>query len=139
LKAVLDKNSPVGYMKDHLWLITNDPHTKQIPVPVEGEVQADILASPAALYLGVIQPGQSVMKQIVVRGQRPFRIASIHADCQCLQAASPKTEEAKSLYLIPVTFTAGEKAGRIAQTVRIETDSSQAVLKVPAYAVVGGP
>jgi len=138
LKVVLGKDAPVGYVREHLRLITNDPRTKEIPVPVEGQVQADISVSPSSLFLGVVQPGQSVTKQIVVRGQKPFRIASIRADCQCLKATSPKSEEAKSFYLIPVKFTAGERTGKIVQTVRIETDSGQTVLKVPVYAMVGG-
>jgi len=138
LKVVLDKDAPVGALSDLLMLVTNDPQTKQIPVMVEGEVQADISVSPASLFLGVLQPGQSVTKQIVVRGQKPFRIASVQGDCKCLQAAVPKDTEAKSLYLVPVTFTAGEKTGRITQTVCIETDAEHAPLKVPAYAVVGG-
>ena len=104
----------------------------------KSQVQPDISVSPASLFLGVLQPGESVTKQIVVRGQKPFRITSIRSDCQCLKATTPKSAEAKSLYLIPITFTAGVKTGKITQTVHIETDSGQAVLKVPAYAVVGG-
>ena len=138
LKAVLDKGAPAGYVREYLWLITNDPRTKEIPVPVEGQVQGAISVSPSSLFLGVVQPGQTVTKQIVVRGQKPFRIASIRSDCGCLQATVPKDKEPKSLYLVPVTFTAGEKTGRITQVVHIETDSGQAVLEVPAYAVVAG-
>jgi len=138
LKVVLDKDAPVGYLNEHLMLVTNDQQAKQIPVLVEGQVQADISVSPASLFLGVLQPGQSVTKQIVVRGQKPFRIASVKGDCKCLQATAPKDKEAKVLYLVPVTFTAGEKAGKITQTVCIETDSGQTTLKVPAYAVVSG-
>ncbi len=138
LKVVLGKDAPVGYLSESVWLITNDPQTKHIPVPVEGQVVGAISVSPSLLFLGVLQPGQSITKQIVVRGQKPFRIASIRGDCECLKATSPKGEEAKSLYLIPITFTAGEKTGRITQVVYIETDSGQTVLKVPAYAVVGG-
>lgn len=138
LKVVLDKDAPVGYVNESLWLLTNDPQRKQIPVPVEGQVQADISVSPTSLFLGVLQPGQSVTKQIVVRGHKPFRIASIKGDCKCLQATAPKGEEAKSLYLVPVKFTAGEKAGRIEQSIHIETDSGPTILTIPAYAVVGG-
>ena len=138
LKVVLDKDAPVGYLNEHLMLVTNDPQTKQIPVMVEGQVQADISVSPASLFLGVLQPGQSVTKQIVVRGQKPFCIASVQGDCKCLQATVPKDTELKSFYLVPVTFTAGEKSGKITQTLSIETDSGETVLKVPAYAVVGG-
>lgn len=136
LNAVLDDKSPTGYVNESLWLITNDARIKEIPVPVDGQVLASISVSPASLFLGVVEPGGRVTKQIVVRGQKPFRITAIHGDCECLQATVPKDEEAKTLYLIPVTFTAGEIAGKITQTVSIETDSGQAVLKVPAYSVV---
>lgn len=139
LKAVLDKKAPVGYVKRYLWLITNDPQTKEIPVPVEGQVQGEIAVSPSSLFLGVVQPGQSVTKQIVVRGQKPFRIESIRGDCECLKAVLPESKEPKSLYLVPVTFTAGKKTKKIEQTLHIATDSSRVVLKVPAYAVVGEP
>lgn len=138
LRAVLNKNAPAGYVKDYLWLITNDPRTKEIPVPVEGQVQAALSVSPSSLFLGVVQPGQSVTKQLVVRGQQPFRIASISGDCECLKATTPKDQEAKLLHLVPITFTARDKTGKITQTVQIETDSGQAVLKVPTYAVVAG-
>jgi hypothetical protein len=138
LKVALDKDAPVGYLNEHLMLVTNDPQTKQIPVLVEAQVQADISVSPASLFLGVLQPGQSVTKQIVVRGQKPFLIASVQGDCKCLQATAPKDKEAKSLYVIPVTFTARERTGKITQSIRIETDSGQAKLTVPAYAVVSG-
>ncbi len=138
LKAVLDKDAPAGYVREYLWLITNDPRTKEIPVPVEGQVQGAIAVSPSSLFLGVVQPGQKVTKQLVVRGQKPFRIASIRVDCQCLTATVPKVEEPKSLYVVPVTFTAGGKTGRITQAVQIATDSGQTILTIPAFAVVGG-
>jgi len=138
LKVVLGKDAPAGYVREHLWLITNDPRTKEIPVPVEGHVQADISVSPSSLFLGVVEPGQSVTKPIVIRGQKPFRISSIRGDCKCLQATAPKGQGPQSLYVVPITFTAADKAGRVAPTVQIETDSGQTVLKVPAYAVVGG-
>ena len=138
LKAVLDKDAPNGYVREHLWLITNDPAAEQIPVPVEGQVESDISVSPSSLFLGVVQPGQSVTKQIVIRGQKPFRIASIRSDCKCLRAAAPKEAGPKALYVVPMTFTAPDKSGRVAPTILIETDQGKTVLKVSAYAVVGG-
>ncbi len=138
LKVVLAEDAPIGYLNEYVWLITNDPRTQHIPVPVEGRVQAEISVSPASLFFGVVQPSQSVTKQVVVRGQRPFHIASIRVDCECLKLASPKDQAAKSLYLVPVTFTAGEKSGKIAQTIYIQTDSGPTNLQVPVYAVVDG-
>jgi hypothetical protein len=136
LKVVLDKNAPTGYVKEYLRLVTNDSQTEQIPVPVDGQIQADISVSPASLFLGVVQPGQSVTKQIVVRGNKPFNITSVSSDCECLQAPIPKGQEPRSLYLVPITFTAGEQIGKITSNVQIETDSGRTALKVPAYAVV---
>ncbi|MHB1038671.1 MAG: DUF1573 domain-containing protein [Pirellulales bacterium] len=138
LKVVLGKDAPVGNLSEHVWLITDDPQTKHIAVSVKGEVVGAISFSPSALFLGVVQPGQSVAKQIVVRGQKPFRITSIRGDCECLKATTPKDQEPKALYLVPITFTAGEKTGRITQVIHIETDLDPTVLKVPVYAVVGG-
>ena len=112
LKVVLDKDAPVGYVSEYLWLITNDPQTKHIPVPVEGQVQADISVSPSSLFLGVVQPGQSVTKQIVVRGQKPFRIASIRGDCECLQATAPKEPGAQVALSCPDHVYRRDKTGK---------------------------
>lgn len=138
LEVVLGKEAPLGYLKEYVWLITDDQRTKEIPVPVEGQVQGAISVSPSSLFLGVVQPGQSITKQIVVRGQKPFRISSVRGDCECLKAIAPAGQEARSVYLVPITFTARDRQGKIAQNVSIETDSGQPVLKVPAYAVVTG-
>ena len=138
LKAVLDKDTPAGSLNEQLWLITNDPQTKNIPVPVQGQVQAEIVVAPESLFLGVVQPGQSVRKVIMVRGQKPFRITSIQASCECLQATAPNGEEPKSLYAVPITFTAGKNPGKITQIIRIETDTGKAVTEVTVCCVVGG-
>ena len=138
LNVVLGKDAPAGYVRDCVWLITNDERTKNIPVPVEGQVQADIAVSPSALFLGVVQSGESVTRQIVIHGQKPFRIVSIRADCDSLQAATPKSDEPKSLYIVPIKFTGQEKTGKVSQIIRIETDSGKAVLELPVYGVVGG-
>ena len=73
LNAVLDADAPPGYLNESLWLVTNDARTKSIPVPVDGHVLRSISVSPTSLFLGVVQPGGRVTKQLVVRGQKPFR------------------------------------------------------------------
>ncbi len=135
LEVALDADAPPGYIKDQLWLVTNDPRAEHIPVLVEGHVLPAIAVSPGSLFLGVVSPGQTVTRQIVVRGHQPFRITNIHAECDCLKAALPPSDEPKALYLVPVTFTPGERAGKIVQTLVIETDASEPV-ELPTHAVV---
>lgn len=137
LKAVLDGDAPAGYVNDTFWLVTNDPRRQKLPVPVEGLVVDAITVSPRSLFLGVVQPGQSVTKRIIVRGQKPFHITAVRGDCECLEATAPQDQEQKALFLVPITFTAGKKSGKVTQTIVVETDLNQTVLKVPTYAMVG--
>lgn len=137
LRAVLGKEAPAGYVNETLWLVTNDLRAKSIPVPVEGRILDSITASPQSLFLGAVLPGQTVTKQIILRGQQPFRITSVACGCECLQASVPQNQEAKSMVLLPVKFTAGKTTGKFNQTVSIETDAGQMVLKVPILAMVG--
>ena len=122
LQVHLDKNAPGSYLDDHLMLVTNDANGTQIPVEVEGRVMPGITVSPTALFMGVVQPGQKVTKQLVVKGKKPFRVLGIECDDKSFQFDTSKEESAKELHLIPVTFTAGADAGKVAKTIKIETD-----------------
>jgi hypothetical protein len=136
LRVRLDANAPAGYVRDYLMLVTNDGRSTTIPVLVEGCVLPGLSVSPASLFLGTLRPGQGVTKQVVVRGKAPFRIVSITADCNCFKIASPADAAAKPFHLVPITFTAEGKPGKIVKTIRIETDLDGAAAEVSAYAVV---
>jgi hypothetical protein len=138
LKAGLDQDAPAGYLNDTLWLVTNDPRRKEIPVPVEGLVSEAIAVTPESLFLGVVQPGQRVTKRVVVRGRTPFHITSIHSDGTCLEVTPPSVEDSKPVFLVPVTFTAGKETGRVLETIHIQTDSGQPALQVTVHAMVRG-
>jgi len=140
LRVRLDNNAPVGYVKDHLMLITSDRWNSQIPIPVEGRVLPALTVSPASLFMGVVEPGQRVTKQLIVRGKKPFRILSIHCDDDSFEfeAADPFGDP-KRLHIIPVTFVAGQNTGKVTKTIRIETDQDTALPELAAYAVVSIP
>lgn len=135
----LDENSPAGYLNDHLMLITNDRRLTQIPVLVEGRVVSAVTVSPASLYMGVVEPGKRVTKQLVVRGKKPFRILSIRCDDESFEFGSPPSDVRKPVHLVPVTFVAGKSSGKVSKTIRIETDLGEMVPELAAYAVVTSP
>ena len=135
----LDRNVPVGYLNEHLVLITNDRRSTQIPVRVEGHVRSAITVSPSSLFMGVVQPGKKVTKQLVVRGNRPFRILSITCDDDSFTFEASADGPSKPLHVIPVTFVAGGGGGKVTRTIRIETDLGEAVPELAAYAVVSSP
>jgi hypothetical protein len=136
----LTKDAPSGYIKDRLLLVTSDDKGTELPVDIEGRVVSAFTVSPASLFMGVVQPGQRVSKQLVVRGKKPFRILSI--DCNNNQSFSiDPPSEPKMVHQVPVVFTAGEKPGKITQLITVRTDQGdEAVAKCTAYAqVVDGP
>lgn len=126
LSVRLNDDAPVGYVKEQLTLVTNDPSSAAIPVEVQGRVEADISVSPASLFMGVLKPGQKVTKQLVIRGQLPFRIVSIECANEGFTFEVPEDSQAR--HLVPVTFVAGETGGKVTETVKIVTDMGEEVI-----------
>ncbi|RMF95517.1 MAG: DUF1573 domain-containing protein [Planctomycetota bacterium] len=124
LKVHLDKSAPAGYLNDHIVLVTNDYRYEEVPVTVEGMVQSPITVSPGNLFLGVVKPGQTVTKTLVIRGKEPFRILSISCEGAGFEfdLSKEKDAEPKTVHVVPVTFKAGEEPGKIAGNIKIETD-----------------
>lgn len=120
LSVQLDPQAPVGYLKDQVVLVTDDAEARTIPVDVEARVMSEITVSPSSLFLGALSPGQQVTKKIVVQGKRPFSIKGVKCENSNFTFTTP-TAPAK-MHLIPVTYTAGDKAGKVEQKVLIETD-----------------
>lgn len=136
LDVHLDEHAPAGYLKDQILLVTNDANGTQVPLAVEGVIQPDVVVSPASLFMGVVQPGGKVTKQLVVRGKQPFRILSVQIDGEYFQVDTADKDAAKPVHLVPVTFAAGDASGRVAGKIRIETDLGNNSPELPAYAVV---
>ncbi len=135
----LDDGAPAGPLSDHLALITNDRRSKQIPVRVEGRVRPAVTVSPASLFVGALPPGRQVTKRLVVQGKKPFRIVSITCEDDSLKLETPAHTAVKSLHVIPVTFTLGGQPGKLAKTIRIETDLADTTAVLSAHAVVLAP
>ena len=137
LAVTMDATAPPGYIRDHLLLLTNDPKHGEVPLLVEGCVVSGVVVSPASLFMGVVEPGQEVTKQLVVRGKQPFRILSIQCGDESFRFDTSDSATPKPIHLVPVTFTAGDARGKISRTIRIETDlGTMAMPQLPAYAVV---
>jgi Protein of unknown function (DUF1573) len=131
----LTKDAPPGYIKDQLILVTSDDKGTELPIDMEGRIISALTVSPASLFMGVVHPGQQVTKQLVVRGKKPFRITSIQCSDKNFQIEP--SDEAKSVHLVPVVFTAGNKTGKISQQIAIHTDQgSDAVANCVAYAQI---
>jgi hypothetical protein len=117
----LKDDAPPGHFHDELSIITDDARLKSIPVLVHGNVMSPLTVSPAALFLGVLQPGQSVTKQLIVRGKQPFKLLAVRCEDDRFQFKAPD-DKAATIHFIPVTFTAPDSTGEVAQAIVIKTD-----------------
>jgi hypothetical protein len=131
----LDRNAPTGDLAGKLTVVTDDPQLPEIQVPVVGAVRDRISASPASLFLGVVEPGQVPTKQIVIRGKVPFRVTKAICEGTSFKLMAPDGATEKLLHMISVTFVAPQESGRVEATIRIET-SLGSVTPIPAYANV---
>ena len=120
--------APAGYINEHLTLVTNDRNRGSVSLAVEGRVVPSISISPASIALGVVRPGESVTRQIVVRGKSPFKIARIECESGDPGFVFSPGDEARTLHLVPVTFTAGEDAGKVVERIRVVLAESDVVL-----------
>lgn len=126
LSVKLKPDTPAGYFKDQLVLVTNDtnPRTARVPVPIEASVAPSLTLRPSPLNLGVVSAGQTVTKHLVAQSQTPFRIASVR--CADPRFRFEVSREAKSLHLIPVTFAADNRAGNLSEVIHVQTESDAA-------------
>jgi hypothetical protein len=120
LTVKLKKDAPAGYFKDQIVVLTDDAAQARLFVPVEGNVAASIaLTSP--LLVGVLAPGATATRSLVVRNKTPFRVLGV-------QCADPRftfnlPDGAAALQKIGVNFKATGAIGAVTQKITIETDA----------------
>ena len=136
LKVRLAESAPAGYIREHVLLTTGGT---AIPVLVEGRVTAALSISPNWLLLGTVEPGRQVTRQIVVQGKQPFRIKQITPAGGGLTFDISAAQQPKMVHVIPVTFTAGPKSGKLLRTLQIETDLGGMTGEFRAQATIDGP
>ena len=116
----LAPDAPAGYIDDSITLVSDDARLNLIPLAVQGRVLSPLSVSPASLFLGVVESGKTVSKQLVVRGKRPFKVVGVKCEDDCFSFKNP-SDEKKTLHFIPVTFTAGD-SGKVSEKIQVETD-----------------
>jgi hypothetical protein len=135
LDVRLDERAPAGYVHEPLMLVMSDRRT-QIPVPVECRVVAGLTVSPERLLVGLVEPGDQVRRMVIVRGSAPFRITDVRSNNYAFRSAAPAQDSPRATHVIPVTFLAGDRPGKVVGTIYIETDQGSEPVEVTAQAEV---
>ncbi len=117
----LGEEAPPGYFQGLLVLKTNDPNPRaaQVPLSVQGHVTPTLSVSPGSVVV-VVRPGQPHVRNLVVRGSKPFRIVNIVGPDARFQFTVPS--EPRAVHIVPMRFVADGRAGQVSGKIRVETD-----------------
>jgi Protein of unknown function (DUF1573) len=118
----LKPTAPVGSFTDQLTLVTDDLQNKSIPISVEGRVRSSLDISPASLMVNALEPGMTFTKPIIVQSKQKFRVTKVTSSLPGFEFKVPENSDAKTLHVIPMTFTAGGTPGDYTAKIKIETD-----------------
>ena len=141
ITVTLRDDAPVGYIRDALRFTTNEtPPGRADPVeivlPVQGVVTAPIQVKPTPMLIGILTPGESVIKSIVVRSITPIRITNVAASDNRFRFAF--SEQESTVHIISVAFSAGQPQNitgeDFAEVIHISTnDPRQQNITVDAF------
>lgn len=128
ISVTLNEKAPAGYIKDILHFTTNEttPGTGtpvEIALPVQGVVTAPLRITPPLFMAGVVAPGDSTAKNIVIRNDVPFKIRSV--DAQDERFRFTFSEQESSIQILSVLFTAESapaESSLLRDTIRIRTN-----------------
>jgi hypothetical protein len=95
---------------------------------VDGLVVANLTISPSPLMLGTVQSGQTVKRQLIIKGAKPFRILEITAEIPGFSFAP--SDEAKAVHVVPVTFKAEGAAQSLDGQILVRTDLEEAPVEM---------
>lgn len=136
LTMVLADNAPVGSFRDMITIVTNDASNPNVPLMVEGAVVPDILITPAVVNVGAVAPGQRTLKQIVVKGKKPFVIDDI--DCaqmaDCFKASL--SDSPRPLHVVPIEFNAPNRPGKFSEELVVKINGRPEPLRFNVTGII---
>jgi hypothetical protein len=123
LTVALKPDAPSGVVRDEIRLLTNDPETASIPIPVTALIRGDLAASPSTLALGRVTSAGGAQGRFLVRASKPFSIVSVEGNGDGFSMAPPDPIKATA-HILTVTYKPeeGRSRGDIRRTFRVVTD-----------------
>jgi hypothetical protein len=130
VRFTLQAKAPAGSLKHEVFLQTDDPASKLVPVLVEATVQAPLTVSPANLRLADLPVGQEFTQKVMVRGSKPFRIVSVEGTGNGITVAGALPTPQPQVQHTLMFKCQPTKPGDFQQQLQIKTDLQDAPVTV---------
>ena len=128
----LKTDAPAGFLKGEMFLKTNDSASPLLPVLVEGNVQADLIASPASQRVSA-QVNETRSANVAVRGNKAFRILSVEGLGEGITLVNELPDTSAETHRLTFRVKKAE-AGDFRRKLQITTD----LRKAPVTVIVEG-
>ncbi|WP_460182711.1 DUF1573 domain-containing protein [Thermopirellula anaerolimosa] len=132
ITVTLQPDTPPGYFSERIDLTTNDVRSdaQRVSLPVEGSVVAAVSVQPSQVLLGVVRPGNTLARNIVIQAREPFQVLGVDGPDDRFRFVIPNGK--KSVTVIPMTFEAASQTGEIRGEIVVRTD-------LPGYETIRVP
>jgi hypothetical protein len=123
LTVALKPDTPAGVLRDEIRLLTNDPETASIPIPVTASIRGDLVATPSVLALGRVTSAGGAQGRFLVRASKPFTIMSVEGSGDGFSVA-PLDPARSTAHMLTVIYRPedGRTRGDLRHTFRVVTD-----------------
>ncbi len=103
LTVRLRDDVPAGSWHADIWLVTNDPTSPRLRVPLTVEIQNALVAIPKVLELGQLPKSDKVERRVTLRSGEPFKVLRVEGtDDQTIVTGI--SDEAKKVHLLKITI-----------------------------------
>lgn len=119
VSVTLKQDARAGTINDEVVLQTNDSTSPQLRIRVSGLIQAPLLVTPSAVNFGTVQAGETRTTNVLVRGNRAFRLLRVEGAGDGLSVQLPS--HAAQAMPVPISFRP-TTPGKVQREIRIMTD-----------------
>jgi len=120
ITATVRPDLPVGKWYTDVWLTTSNASLAKVRVPLTVDVNPAVSVTPLALSLGDIKIGDNIEQNLLVKGDKPFKIKSVKGS-DPLVTVTGMGSESKVLHILKVKITP-DKTGAISRDLAVVTD-----------------
>ena len=124
LTATYTPTDTVGYLNGDIYLRTSDRSRSFVPLQFSTKIVEPISASPSPMLFGKIPQQSTTTKKLILRGEKPFKVLSIHTNDERVRCNH--LSESKKLHLITVTIDAETDSQDLHCQLEINTDCEAA-------------
>jgi hypothetical protein len=127
----------------HVYVDTNDAERQRLVLTITAMVKVEAEVSPASVYVGVLKPGETIGRSVVIRAveAKSFKILEIKGDKPLVQVGEPERLRAPEVgYRLSIGYGPTEKAGVIRANVIVKTDLEHTKeIRIPIYGRIAEP